>query len=222
MSSVSLVCTVHGEIGLANVSGLWKILKHFQPDVCFLEVPPAALDNYINTVNEQTLESMAIKKYRESHQVELVPVDLATPGGEFFANSRYMFERIERSSHEYRRLMDLNSSFVGTHGFAYLNSEDCSNIWSAIYREIRSAVERLEDRRLVELYEMWIATIALRDQEMIRNVENYSRLNMFEKGVFLVGASHRQSIIDCAGGQSGVDSNSIQWDFDGLRTFGAS
>jgi hypothetical protein len=43
MNCVSLVCTVHKDVGLANVSALYAILGRIQPAVIFLEVPPAAL-----------------------------------------------------------------------------------------------------------------------------------------------------------------------------------
>jgi hypothetical protein len=39
MNSVSLVFTVHEEIGLANVSELGAILERIQPQVIVLEVP---------------------------------------------------------------------------------------------------------------------------------------------------------------------------------------
>ncbi len=215
MSSVSLVCTVHEEKGLANVSELCAILERIRPEVMFLEVPPAALDDYVKTSSRQRLESKAVGRYRASHQVDLVPVDLPTPGEDFFNNNQYLFERVEQSSHEFRRLIDLHVSYVGAYGFAYLNSEYCSNLWSDVYKDILSTIRRIDDVRLVELYELWIKTNDLRDQEMIKNVRNYYRTSTVEKGVILVGASHRQSIIDKSREQSAVHSTSIQWHFDG-------
>jgi hypothetical protein len=46
MNSISLVCTVHKEMGLANVSELRAILKRIQPEIIFLEVPPTDFDDY--------------------------------------------------------------------------------------------------------------------------------------------------------------------------------
>jgi hypothetical protein len=76
-----------------------------------------------------------------------------------------------------------------------------------------SAIRRIDDSRLVEIFELWKETIDLREKEMMKNIEEYCGANTFDKGAFLVGAAHRQPIIDKSRVQSSVDSNSMQWDF---------
>ena len=49
---------------------------------------------------------------------------------------------------------------------------------------------------------------------MIENILQYCRASPFEKGVFLVGAAHRQNIIEKSKEQTAIDSTRIQWDFD--------
>ena len=56
MRCISLVCTVHEETGLANVSGLHAIVEHIQPEVIFLEVPPAAFEDHYENCSRQNLE----------------------------------------------------------------------------------------------------------------------------------------------------------------------
>src|SRR5688572_17271612 len=85
MKRVSLVCTVHRETGLANVSELHSLLERIRPEVIFLELPPADFDDYI-VGTRRTLESTSASRYRAIHPVELVPVDLPTPGDEFIRN----------------------------------------------------------------------------------------------------------------------------------------
>src|SRR5882757_8980944 len=121
MNSVSLVCTVHVEMGLANVSELCAILECIQPEVIFLEVPPAAFEEYMENCSQQNLESMAVRQYRESHQVKLVPVDLPTPTGDFFSNFEELRRRIRQVSAEYRRLIKWDEDCMREYGFAYLN-----------------------------------------------------------------------------------------------------
>jgi len=86
MNCVSSICTVHEEQGLANVAELNAILARIRPEVIFLEVPPAAFADYYETCRRGNLESKAVRRYRQTHQVELVPVDLPTPGRELFEN----------------------------------------------------------------------------------------------------------------------------------------
>lgn len=213
MSRVSLVFTMHEEIGLANVSELLAILTRVQPQVIFLEVPTAAFDDYYGTCSRANLESMAVRQYRKSRQAELVPVDLPTPEREFFENAEYLRLRIRGESPAYRQLMMRDSDYVHAYGFAYLNSDYCSKLWSEIYEDMRNTIRRLGEPKLVEIYESWKTTNDLRENAMMKNVQNYCRENTFDSSVLLVGAAHRQHIIDKSKGHAALDSSEVQWDF---------
>jgi hypothetical protein len=213
MFSVSLVCSVHEEQGLANVSELLAILKHIQPKVIFLEVPLAAFDEYYESGSRQNLESNAVRRYRENYRVELVPVDAPTPEKEFFENIQHLHLRIREASPEYRQLLNRDSSHFRSRGFAYLNSEESSKLWSEVYSEIHRTIERIGDTRLVEISEDWERINELREKKMIGNILEYCGGKAFERSVFLVGAAHRQGIIDKSREQSETDSTRILWDY---------
>jgi hypothetical protein len=215
MSSVSLVCTVHEDMGLANVSELRAILERIQPEAIFLEVPPAAFDDYYENCSRQNLESLAVRQYRQNHQVKLIPVDLPTPTEDFFLDHEYLRGRIREESPEYRRLMKWDSDCVRGYGFAYLNSEYCSELWLNAYKEMESTIKRINDPRLVEIFDTWNKTLYRREREMMENIKKYCGENTFERGVFLVGAAHRHVVIDISREQSAIDSTNIQWDFAG-------
>jgi hypothetical protein len=209
MNRVSLVCTVHEELGRANVVALRAILERMQSDVIFLEVPPEALKNYLE--NSQKVEAAAVNQYRLAHQVEPVPVDLLPPTQDFDSNSRYLFNRIEKVSRTFCLLMDSNSTYVRTEGFTYLNSERSSKLWSDIYDEVVSTIKCMNNNpELVAIYESWKETNDRRERAMMENIQKYCRENTFDKGVFLIGAAHRRAIIDLSKEQSG-----IRWDFAG-------
>lgn len=87
---------MHKESGRTNVAELRTILEHIQPEVIFLEVPPAAFKGYFE--NSQNLEAKAVRQYRQGHQVEIVPVDLPTPSGDFFANYEDLRRRVRQVS----------------------------------------------------------------------------------------------------------------------------
>lgn len=214
MNRVSLICTVHKEKGNASVPELTAVLDRLQPEVLFLEVPPAALETYLKASADENLEASAVRAYRERCQVELVPVDLATPDAVFFENNRHLFKSVERASPEYRRLIDLHSASVAAYGFVYLNSEHCVALWSDVYHDIQETVRKVNDSALVHLFTLWKETIALRDAEMMRNVLEYCSMETFERGAFLVGAAHRQAIIANAGEKRSA-STRVEWDFSG-------
>jgi hypothetical protein len=223
MKRVSLVATVHKEQGLANVSELVAILERISPDVIFLEIPSAVFDDYLDGTRGN-LESTAARRYRDIHHVELVPVDLPTPEEEFFTNNQNLYERVEKATSEYCRLIDWNNQYVSAYGFAYLNSDRCGKLWSELHEVMLTTLVGIGEHRLVELYESWKRTNELRDKVMMKNIQEYCTLNTFDNGAFLVGAAHRQSIIELS--REGSGSSTFQWDFSGfldgaLRDVGA-
>jgi hypothetical protein len=189
MKRVSVVGTVHEEKGLASISGLLALLERIKPEVIFLEIPSAAFDDYLNG-NRRNLESAAVNRYRETHRVDLIPVDLSTPDADFFTNNRDLNQRIEKTSPDYCRLIDRHSQYVSAYGFAYLNSEHCSRIFSELHEVMLAAIEELADPRLAELYDLWIGTNKRRDQAMMSSIENHCRQASFSSAAFLVGAAH--------------------------------
>ena len=212
MNRVSFVCTVHEEAGQANVAALRAILERIQPEVIFLEVPPEALAVYYETFAKANLESMAVRQYREVHPVKLVPVDLPTPPPEFFLHHDELCRRVRRLSAQYRQLMQLDEDGMRESGFAYLNSERCSEIWSCIYKDILSSIDWMKASELGSFFDSWIETNNRRDVAMMENIDRYCHQKTFNRGVFLVGAAHRRAIIQKAREQA---SPIVEWDFDG-------
>ena len=216
MKRVSVVFTEHDENGLANTSGLLAILERIKPEVIFLECPPAAFVGYLNGTHAK-LEPTAVSRYRENHRVDLIPVDLPTPDEDFFAKHRDLNRRIERTSPDYRRLVDWHSQNVSAHGFAYLNSKDCSDLSSQLHEAMLAAIKKDVDHRLLaEVYDLWIRTNELRDKGMMKNIEKHCRQASFSSAAFLVGAAHRQCIINLSRRAPGAASSTIQWDFAGF------
>jgi hypothetical protein len=197
-------------MGLANVSELYAILERIQPEVIFLEVPPSAFGDFYENCSQQNLESMAVRQYRQRRQVKIVPVDLPTPAREFFENHEQMRETIRAESAEFRQLLGSERAHVRTYGFFYLNSEHYSKLTADLDAEMLRTIKRLGNCRLGEIFESGKEKDDLREKKMMQNIQKYCRENTFDKGVFLVGAAHRQAIIEISREQSG-----IQWDFDG-------
>jgi len=213
MKRVSVVFTEHEESGLVKATGLLAILERIKPKVIFLECPPAAFDNYLSDTHAK-LESTAVNRYRANNSVELVPVDLPTPPAAFFSNYRDLIERIARTGPEYDRFASWHRQYIGAYGFAYLNSAHCSDLFSKRHEAVLTAIARLADPKLAECYDLWNTTNKFRDAAMMTNIESHCRRASFSRAAFLVGAAHRQSIVDLSGGGPGTTSSTIQWDFD--------
>lgn len=218
MKCISLVCTIHEEVGPANIPELCAILERIRPEVVFLEAPPDTLDKYLNGDTSNILESAAVRQYCASTNAKPVAVDLPTPEARFFEDYKYLQEQVRGRSPDFRRLTMWDKNYVLDYGFPYLNSERCGEIWSEIYAEMRAALEAIKDRRLVEIFEAWNKTNELRENEMLNNIMKYCGEESFEKGVFLIGAAHRQPIINKSKELFGKHSNHVQWDFSSVAS----
>jgi hypothetical protein len=109
-----------------------------------------------------------------------------------------LFGAVERTSVGYRRMMDRNSRDTRLGGFPYLNSIRCIHAWANIYDEVLATVDWIGDPRLREIFDLWVHTNELRDHVMVTNALNYCGRHDVARGLFLVGASHRKSILDKA------------------------
>lgn len=209
---ISLICTVHDEVGCANVAALLAILEKLQPEVAFVEVPPAAFDDYFVTFKGKNLESIAIQRYREAHPLVIIPVDRPTPDREFFEAVAELQNTIRAESAEYRQLKSQEQAHVERYGLAYLNSDYCSTLHAGLYYEIERTLNRLGDPRLQAFYVSWRKILDLREAEMLKNIHHYCATSSFDRGVFLIGAAHRKYIIEKLQALSPTDSDMARWD----------
>lgn len=199
-----MVGSFHEESGAVTVAALLEILERIDPEVIFLESPPEVFDEYL-TGSLARLESRAVTRFREHHQVQLVPVDLATPEPEFFRNDKELHERVERVSPEYRRLVDWHRSYRIAYGFPYLNSPYCDDMFAKIHAAVRGAVDWLADEGLAAFHRSSVETHERRETGMMGNVTAYCSESAFTSAVLLVGAAHRRTIMTKARAQSAVD-----------------
>ena len=213
MNTVTVVCTIHAEVGLATVSELAGILDGVEPSVIFLEVPDAAIDDFYVTRIRGNLESKAVALHLDNHQAALVPVDIPTPDREFFEDWAYLQGRVRSESPELRQLMSQDRAHVENYGFRYLNSRYCDQYWSASYEEMRRTIETLNESRLLDIFAAWVETHALRERVMMERIREYCRASDFGKGAFLVGSAHRRALMEMATASNEIESAHLNWDF---------
>lgn len=212
MRSVSVVGTFHAEAGLTNAENLLGIIKRIAPEVIFLEAPVGSFKDQGDVGKLNNLEAAAVSRYCESKAVVLVPVDLPTPDESFFRDTQALFREIECRSYKYQRLVDEQSRRVRAEGFAYLNGEDFSVFQSELRQEIHETLGRHSNKGLSDTYALWLRTMERRDSEMISNINRYCQENEFSRGVFLVGAAHRKSIVEKTTKQPFSCPAAIRWD----------
>jgi hypothetical protein len=171
------------------------ILARLKPEVIFAEIPSSHLDRYSDG-SHGTLEAKAVARYREDHHVAVIPVDLAEPDEGFFQAAQEMFDKVERTSPDYRRLIDQHSLDTRSGGFPYLNSDRCIQAWVDIRGEISATLDWIGDPRLHEVHSRWQEQNALRDTEMANNIADYADRGGLARATFLCGAAHMKSICE--------------------------
>lgn len=214
MFNIILFCTRHGEAGNCNVFKLYNIIVQLNPNVIFEEIPPCLFDEHYNNMTSNKLETNAIKMYLLEHDIKHIPVDLdVIMPQSFWDDNKYMFEQVERNSSEFCKFCDYDSQYARQYGFNYLNSKYCSNINNDKYNEMEKTLKLLDNKKLFEAYESWNSINEKRENEMIINIYNYCKENIFERGIFLIGAAHRESIINKIKKHNETEELKIEWNY---------
>ena len=217
MYRVLVVCTVHNPQRTAPAELQW-LLDCLRPDVVFLEHPASDIASFRDG-SCGTLESVAVMRYLRANQAELVPVDIdrstyGLPDRELKAHIDEMLRRVGEASERYRILDLTHSRETDAGGFAYLNSPLGWLREAELVRELRMVVESIGEPGLTAQYEMWVRLNDRREQAMLAGVNDYARKTSFRKGVLLVGAAHRQPLIEKLQHQVLNAFSSVAWEFE--------
>jgi hypothetical protein len=195
MHNVTLVCTIHSEIGKCNSDELYKIIDYINPDVIFEELPCKSFDKIYNSNRSDIpLEAKCIKKYLQNHDIEHIPVDsIADPNRPPL--EKLMFEKFQRDT-EYKKFKYDHNVLTAREGFDYLNSDRCMDLvekWILIEKRI---VESDKHKDLyLHRHNSFYEDVDNRENVMLQNIYNYSKENQYYQALFLLGCGHRKSVI---------------------------
>lgn len=178
-----------------------------------MEVPPFCFEQFFKDKTRSNLETDAVNRYCESHRADPVPVDVMEASSDLIAENQRLCRELRARSREYCHLMNANSQYIAQHGFSYLNSKYCVELWLKVDAEINAALEHIGNAELSRGYKTWTDIHEHREQEMMKNIQHYSDAHAFNTGVFLLGAAHRRSIMPKAANKSDGISSSIDWNF---------
>ena len=199
-----------------NVSALLAILECIRPEVVFAEIPRTNIRTW-KEGSHGTLESIAVARYADTHSLDVISVDSPKPEDSFFQGWEEVSRAIERTSPEFRRLMDLNTNRMCKGGFTYLNSDECIQAWADIYREELETIEYIGNPRLRDIYAQVRDLNERRDLEMLENIRAYCASAARTCGLFLVGAAHRKSLIEKLRAADATTVPHIDWDVSGSQ-----
>jgi hypothetical protein len=207
MRKITLVCSSHRENGLCNAQELLRLLRAIDPDVIFEEVRQSDFAFY----NTRSLEGQAATRLFAFKSFQRVPVDRYEMPPNFRALTDAVLDFVEQASHEYRLRQDQRDNAAQLNGFAYLNSAAFANLMSRISAIEEETIKSAGNPQLVLALATWRQVMQRREKAMVDNIYRYCRENIFDTGVFLVGAAHRSGIVKAIEELSHADADLIQW-----------
>lgn len=201
MRRITFVGTCHKEHYGSNATSraLAEILAAIDPEVIFVEMDESRFLEYYGFAQfggispYDTLETLAVKQYRGSRKLEIIPVDLPHPGKQFEDENIYLNNLVEYKLGDSLLRQSIAAARMAG-GFPYLNSMSSEENWATFNRETREVVESLGDQKLLDILNRWDQVIEARDNTMLQNIYSYAEKHSFERGVFLVGSAHRRAI----------------------------
>ena len=189
---------MHLEIGKCNSNELFSIIENENPEIIFEEFDIDRInDEYYKNghykyQNGSTVETFAVMNYLERNKIVYIPVD--THDVTYFPGA--MYKKISKANEEYTELFKRNIILASEQGFPYLNSIECCDLMEKMHSIEVEVINKSNDKKLVEDYREWQLITENRDNEMLKNIYNYSRNNNFNNAIFIIGAEHKKTILD--------------------------
>jgi hypothetical protein len=218
MCNITLICSPHHEYGMCNSNELYKIIETINPEIIFEEITLSLFDAcYKEQSVRNSLEANAIKKYLQKHQIEHIPVDidkydLKNLNKKDIDFMFYLSNKIDNNV-EYHNLQNEFDLLLSQRGFAYLNSDQCSEMFDKQHRLEENIVKNSSDDKLFYADKLWKEIHGERENGMINNIYSYSKEHRFNRGLFIIGAAHKKSIINKIQKRAGTESVKLNWNY---------
>ena len=208
MYHITLISTVHKEIGKCNSDELCKIIETLNPDVIFLEAFENSYSNYHQLllsqfgVYQERLEIKALQIFSQNHTFQYVPVLDIGLSDEFETKLEIVSENID-----YQRLLDNYISLETESGFQFLNSKE----QIAYQEQMRELENRIIDNNI--MHQKADESIDAYEHSMLRNIYSFCKDNSFKTAIFMCGAGHRKTITQKIEEYESKENLKLNWAF---------
>lgn len=208
MYHITLISTVHKEIGKCNSDELCKIIESLNPDVIFLEAFENSYSNYHQLllsqfgVYQERLEIKALQIFSQNHTFQYVPVLDIGLSDEFETKLEIVSENID-----YQRLLDNYISLETESGFQFLNSKE----QIAYQEQMRELENRIIDNNI--MHQKADESIDAYEHSMLRNIYSFCKDNSFKTAIFMCGAGHRKTITQKIEEYESKENLKLNWAF---------
>ncbi|AKP50899.1 hypothetical protein [Cyclobacterium amurskyense] len=190
MTKITFISTRYKKNGKCNADNLCSILEIQKPEVIFLEALEATYSQFerINFssfgIYHHKLEIEALQKLSAHFSFKYVPVldNEITNLFDKKYNSIPVNNELDAMLLEFSKLECLE-------GFEFLNSARGMALHSKM-RDFENSL--LQDEEFLKTYDVKLEEY---ENSMIQNIYSFCKFNSFEKGVYMCGSAHRESLI---------------------------
>lgn len=214
MYNITLIGTIHKELGKCNSDELYKIIQSIRPDVIFEEMSSDLFDKVYNKNQffEESLETKSIKRYLQNYDIKHFPVDIDITNNISVRDYHRMHDAF-RQNGVYKKLDDEDSSMIKLNGFSYLNSKESEKMISkmrAIEKNIMNSM--INQNKPINFHKLIYNN---RENKIIENIYNYSKEKQYNQALLLIGVGHRKSIIEKIENYKKQENIKLNWTFYG-------
>ncbi len=198
MYNITLVCTHHSEFGKCNSNELYKIIELIRPDVIFEELNQDLFDKFYkeNEIPYEPPEVKSVKKYIKDHYTSHIPVDINVSDTLSSNEINYMFS-VFRKYTLYSILQEDQKRLVFDEGYSFLNSKNNEELTEKMKSFEKSLIEfQINRNQLSRIHELFYEEQHKRENEIIRNIYNYSEKIVYNQALLLLGSGHRKTIFE--------------------------
>lgn len=211
MAKITILGTIHKNLGQCNVAKLVDVLKAVGPEVIFEEIRPADHERFYREAPGQIVEVDAIRVFSELKAVKQVPVDeFEIPIG-FKKTVDEIFQYVESNSSEYLSILSKIDQLTYEHGYTFLSSLHHIELRNAADDLIEQLVSNSECDLLKNSLSGWYQQLRRRELIMLDNIYEYCRNNSVNKGVFLVGSGHLSYLAKLIEDRLEIEPSLIDW-----------
>jgi hypothetical protein len=192
MHNITIISTFHKNIGNCNPDELYKIIKELQPEVIFeeLDIDTFSLV-YAESYIPNTVEATTVKNYLKQYSIIHYPVDTyPVSDTSLLSDAQIIWDY----SNEYRELWNNKIFMIKENGYAFINSKDCIEILDKIRITEESVLSEMNNEKLLNELKTERDLHDKRENEMLKNIYNYSKQNAYNRAIFLCGVEHRKPL----------------------------
>ena len=199
MKKITLIGTMHEEVGKCNGNELYDILENIKPDVIFEETSRYANTlTYKRGIEPNSPFSRSIQKYVQNNNARCIPVDnLEKQDFDEFLNV-FAVSIMEKNinNNELHEVFDFLTEYMSKNGIIGMNTEYFDNLNKQKHKLCEEYIKNYKIEILDKYYEYKNYTYSQREEKMIEMINIFAKENKRFNAVFVIGADHRLTIID--------------------------